>query len=142
MSESTDRTDGPNAARPDDERAAVDQATLEAAAVETYRASQGDGSPDASDGDGTDDGDRDGTADTDTDTQGAPATGDEATPDGDVAQPLGGTLSGEEDYVAASPAGLSGEQDAALAADVRSDDPEAGAHRGDIGANRGGSGGR
>lgn len=134
MSESTDRTDGPNAARPDDERAAVDQATLEAAAVETYRASQGDGSPDASD--------RDGTADTDTDTQGAPATGNEATPDGDVAQPLGGTLSGEEDYVAASPAGLSGEQDAALAADVRSDDPEAGAHRGDIGANRGGSGGR
>jgi len=101
-----------------------DQAAVEAAAIETHRAAHGSGP---------------------TDTQGEPAASGEATPDGDVTQPLGGSHSGEDGYVAVSPGGVSGEQDAALTVDdedPHSADPEANSHRGDIGANRGGSGGR
>jgi hypothetical protein len=129
---------------PEAGRAAVDAATLEAAAVETYLASQADDA-------GTDG--ADGTDDSSTDTQGAPAVPGDATPDGDVVQPLGGTLSGEEDYVVADPAGLSGEQTAALTADEetgRAPGNEADGEvdtadandAGDVGAMRHGSGGR
>lgn len=123
----SDARTNPDPHGPDDELGhgdALDQAAVEAAAIETHRATHPSGP---------------------TDTQGEPAGSGDATPDGDVTQPLGGSHSGEDGYVAVSPGGVSGEQDAALTVDdedPHSADPEANAHRGDIGANRGGSGGR
>lgn len=137
---------GQDVTSPEAGRAAVDAATLEAAAVETYRDSRADGDSPSTGG-------ADETGDTSTDTQGAPAGPGDATPDGDVVQPLGGTLSGEEDYVVADPAGLSGERTAALTADdetgrapgneaVGEVDTDGANDAGDVGAMRHGSGGR
>lgn len=75
------------------------------------------------------------------DPQGSPAAGDdgERTSDDEQVSPLGGTTSGEEDYVAVDPAGYSGEATAGLVADDEVGRGESGP---EPGAQVGGSAGR
>jgi len=73
------------------------------------------------------------------DPQGSPASGDDTTADDDLVSPLGGTTSGEEDYVAVDPAGYSGEATAGLVAEDEDGRGESGP---EPGAQVGGSAGR
>ncbi|NIJ04400.1 hypothetical protein [Frigoribacterium faeni] len=78
-------------------------------------------------------------ADGATDSQGRPAGDDDATPDGDVTERLGGPMSGEDGYVAVDAAGVSGDRTAGLTAD---DEDGRGESRAEPGAQVTGSGGR
>ncbi|ROS61606.1 hypothetical protein EDF38_0696 [Frigoribacterium sp. PhB160] len=113
----------------------VSEDAVEAAALATHEA---DGPRTDGTGTAAERGD-----DAPTDTQGAAAGDDtaagDASPDGDVTRSLGGPTSGEDDYVAVNPAGISGEPTAALTADEEQARGETGP---EVGARSHGSSGR